>query len=527
VIDGQQRMTTLQVALAAVRDLCVGPAEAYHESWHRLTQNHVIFGGGGADEPFKVWPTMVDRDHFRHAMTAGSAAELTRLYASPELLDHKDHLIPQAYLYFSEQAATWLGDLAGVELGDRMKALYTAVNNDLHVVVIDLESDDDAQLIFQTLNALGAPLLPGDLVKNYLFHQAEAQGLNAEELHADFWRPIDDEALFWREEVRQGRLTRPKIDLFFQHFLTLRTREDVGATHLFPAFREFAEKRPDLSPKQHLADIRTFSRIYKRFEEFPRTSPEGVFFYRLEQLDTTTVLPLLLEIFRRLDTVELRPQLLRVLADVESFLVRRSVCCLTTKAYNRIFLDILQALDTEVSATADSLRELLLRSDAPTNRWPDDGEFSSALLDAPLYTVLVRKRLRMLLEALEMGIRTAKSEVVALPSDLTVEHLMPQSWKEHWPLPNVEPHDKEASSRERFVHTLGNLTLLTRKLNPSVSNAAWASKREAIFEHSGLMMNRQLYTFSEWHEGAILQRGIDLTKVALTLWPRPTVGVAT
>src|SRR6185369_781627 len=132
-----------------------------------------------------------------------------------------------------------------------------------------------------------------------------------------------------------------------------------------------------------------------------------------------------------------------ILNDVESFVVRRTVCQLSTRGYNRLFLDLLKAFVKDEGAPDDRVRAFLLSSDAESGRWPDDIEFQQAWLNFPMYRVLVQRRVRMLLEALERKLRTSKSEQMQLKEKLTIEHLLPQKWRKHWPLP-VEPESEFA-----------------------------------------------------------------------------------
>jgi Protein of unknown function (DUF1524) len=136
------------------------------------------------------------------------------------------------------------------------------------------------------------------------------------------------------------------------------------------------------------------------------------------------------------------------------------------------------------------------------------------------------------LKQLERGVRGGKlSETDQVPSGLTVEHLMPQSWEEHWPLPADVPTDA-AIARRRLLHTIGNLTLLSEKLNASVSNGPWAAsngatgKRKAIEEHTVLHLNKELCNSELWTEGEIEQRSEILFAIARSLWPRPTASEA-
>jgi hypothetical protein len=108
--------------------------------------------------------------------------------------------------------------------------------------------------------------------------------------------------------------------------------------------------------------------------------------------------------------------------------------------------------------------------------------------------------------------------------------LMPQSWGAHYPLPDGIDPEKARAAREEYIHTFGNLTLLTKALNPSVSNGAWVrvsdkgvdkGKRSQILHHSNLGINSMLLDFEEWDEDAIRKRGELLFKAARKLWPHP------
>lgn len=197
------------------------------------------------------------------------------------------------------------------------------------------------------------------------------------------------------------------------------------------------------------------------------------------------------------------------------------VCQLTTKAYNCLFLDLLSALRRN-GFTSEGTRAFLSQQDSESNRWPSDVEFQDAWLNLPAYRILQRRRLRMILEALELCLYTEKTELTRFTKKLTIEHLLPQSWFSHWPLPGANDEKEERNRRNSLVHTLGNLTLLTKSLNPAVSNGSWPKKRTEILKHSALNLNRSLSEFDEWEEDAILRRGKALFKAAKKVWPRPS-----
>lgn len=128
-----------------------------------------------------------------------------------------------------------------------------------------------------------------------------------------------------------------------------------------------------------------------------------------------------------------------------------------------------------------------------------------------------------MLEGIEEARRTDLSEERAVPHNLTIEHLMPQSWAAHWPL-EATADDDARRRRERLVHTIGNLVLLTGKLNSDVSNGPWASKVEALDEHATMLVTRDLVkTWGErdWNEDLIMERGVSQARLFTETWPGP------
>lgn len=514
VIDGQQRLTTLQLAIAALRDLCHEAGDDESVRWLLKISANDELRDPESDERFKVWPTNVDRPAFRIAADPRSTDDPSRKAQAARASGASR--IADAYEFFAKEFAAWIA--AEGEAEPRRRALRDVLRDWLYLVVIDLEKDDEAQIIFETLNARGTPLLPMDLVKNHLFHAAAANGADLDRLYEKQWRELDAQNDFWRAEVRQGRLNRPRIDVFLQHYLTMKTSDEVPATHLFTVFKEHSETDTS-SAEEKIRALIHHARVFAAFSTAPEGTRKQSFFKRLAVLDTTTVFPFLLDLYARDDGADEAARD-AILADLESYLIRRLVCQLTTKRYNQLFLALMNAVRGSDSA-ARAARAFLLAETSETSRWPDDEEFRKAWLSVPLYKAVTRPRLRMLLEVLEAATRTAKREDIVLRERLTVEHVMPQHWQEHWPLPAGLPADTASARRNALVHCIGNLTLLTKSLNPSVSNGPWTSKRAAIQTHSALALNSHFHQLEQWDEEAIEMRSLALFERARQVWPRP------
>ncbi len=516
VIDGQQRLTTLQIVLAAMRDICKEKgSENYNEAFRRLTTNFVT-SKKFPEAAYKVWPTNKDREYFSSVIDSGSKEALLAHYGVLAASKDLEHLIPNAYLFFHSVVIEWIGEAGEDELESKLESLLTAMRQDLLMVVIDLGEKDDAQMIFETLNALGTPLLPADLVKNFLFHLAEAEGYDIEELYNKYWSGFDENTSYWRKEVRQGRLNRPRIDLYLHHYLTLKKQEDIGATHLFASFKDHMKNGKSKGVEGYIASLKDYSEVYSSFEKYPQDSREGLFFYRLAQLDTNTVYPILLEVFHSVKDTKERTL---ILDDIESYLVRRAICCLTQKNYNRFFVELVKRL-SENGFTSVNVREYLLAKDADTSRWPDDSEIFTAFVDTPMYSWVKRANLRMILEGIEIAKWDSKSEKIQIIDKLTIEHVLPQAWREHWTLPDGSSVEDEIA-RDKIIHSIGNLTLLTKQLNPSVSNGSWSLKKDELAKHSALTMNRELIASDNWAETQIKKRSSELSMIACNVWEYP------
>ncbi len=513
VIDGQQRLTTLQLLLDAAQEVFEQdnfPKE--EKQLRKLVLNDEDYVSL-PEQRFKVSPTMIDKDAFISAMSNDLPVG-----------DFEESPIVQAHEFFKLQIRQWLAD------GDaptKAHGLAAAMMVLLQMVVIDLTTADDANIIFETLNARGTPLLASDLVKNSILHSASESGLNGDALYAQYWQPLDHS--WWRTEVAQGRIVRPRLDVFLNYWLTMRTAEEIKTSDVFPRFRRYAIKVGSVT--EVVADIKSSGETYRQLEGLSDWSAEGTFLYRWHVMDAGALSPVILWLFLNRATIG-ESDFRTALSTIESYLVRRMVCRMTTKDYNRLFLDLLKTLSNPTGvAVGRTVLEYFASETSESRMWPSDGRFTEAMVTLPLYQLLTRGRLRLVLEALENSLRSPKAEEPRVPKGLTIEHVMPQAWREHWPLSQTEPGAEldAALRRDRIVHTLGNLTLVNGVLNPALSNLSWRALEEAkskhglLSEHSVLQLNKKLLEAAPdvWDESTIDVRSRALAADACRIWPRP------
>lgn len=386
----------------------------------------------------------------------------------------------------------------------------------LQLVVIDLSTDDDAAVIFETLNARGTPLQQSDLVKNYALQAAATAGIDEKKVHAEHWAGLEVD--WWQQEVRQGRLYRPRLDILLAHWLVMRTAAEVQSHEVFLRFRAYVEEtgRPI---DEVLSDVARVAEVYRRIEVRDTTLGLDEFLYRWQTIEAGVATPVVLWLVTEPGIASQDRD--RSLLAVESFLVRRMACRLTTKDYNRLFIDVIERLRSDPTLAGDPVVSYLAGQSADAREWPDDGQLAAAFGELPLFRLLTRGRLRLLLEAVEGAMRGPLAETRQVPRDLTIEHVMPQSWSAHWSPPARDDRDAHLL-RGRLLHSIGNLTLVNRRLNPTLSNAAWAHKQGALDEHSVLHLNKRLlrgYRDRDWNEEGIRERGAVLAGYAARVWP--------
>jgi len=579
VIDGQQRLTTLQILLVALRDV-IAPLQD-----QQLTRKLENLTSNGADvtdpdETYKVWPTSAFQQEFVTISTARSAMEVRKRFP-PLKIGRKTYTRPglvQAYLFFCSAIGSFIrGEeyqepiedsdidslddiIAELSKADpktqanpaialnptRAELLIDIVTNQLQLIELRLESHDDAQIIFETLNARGAPLKAGDLVRNFVFLQAARCKQNPEALYQAHWKSFDEaidpiadarrrkkkdiEIRFWKMEERQGRLTSVRLDLFLFHYLTLRRASEYKFGHLYQFFRDWWEKGPERDVGVELEKLAAAAVTFRTLIERQQDTRFGMFAHRLRVLDTTTVFPLVLLLGERENTME-ESLFETALTHIESYLIRRTICGLSPKAYNRVFLSVLQdVIKAPPEQSEDVLRQKLLALEGDTQNWPTDSQVKDKWIYEDAYLRLRSGRVQMILEGLEIALDSSRQEtrpvfdVGRMPS---IEHVWPQYGDLiHWPvrmdIARPEIPIEDVVRLKRVIQSFGNLTLLTQPLNSSIGRGPFHEKRSAITRDSRLQLNSYFRDTQDiWTDKSIEVRGISMFDLFRTAWPHP------
>jgi hypothetical protein len=525
VIDGQQRLTTLQLLLDALHaELMAVQALQPALRLEPLVKNAEPFCSKHEDR-FKVWPTNRDRPAFNAVMGASLPID----YAA---VGHRGEKMVEAHRFFSDQAREWLNAAGSEVTQTRAAAIETVVRELLQIVVIDLTVDENAQEIFETLNARGAQLTAADLIKNFIFQRLLEAGTNVDEAYQKNWK--DFETAFWETEISVGRLRYSRSAIFLNHWLIARTGEEVLAREVFDRFKLFADHEAGLPMHKLLEQVHAAAVVYRGFitAAASNTGPIdglGLFGYRTGVLESEVIKPLVLDLLDPEQTAIPPTQLAKALAVVESWMVRRMLVRATTKNYNQVVAELISLLRKSNRATSGDVIEAFLSGQTTGSRyWPDDAELEQELVSLQAYRRLGRGRLRMVLEAIEDHLRGWSNGQHGLGEErvsrgkLAIEHVMPRKWHTHWAIQD----GSDEPDRESIIHTLGNLTLLTGKINSKVSNGPWpgnAGKRALFEKHDVLVLNRDLLKKGgdQWTDQAVRTRTKELVRIISQIWPVP------
>lgn len=508
VIDGQQRLTTFQLLLTALRDV----AESHGSSYAREIGKYLLNDGvmEKEEERYKLWPSITDRRAFVKLLD--STADLTGVAGLAEDDELVGKAATAAYDAFRKRINVHV-NVGGAYQESRLEILFEALKSGLAVVSIELEGGDDPQTIFETLNSRGMALSPSDLLRNFIFQRAKDLGqsdgsLNVDKLYEKHWLPLDRS--FWRLQESRGRQTRSRLDWMLTDHLAMHIGDIVSIENLFSGYRKWAlDKALFASVTDELEAISTTAAVEQRFFSPREDDPVGRFGRVANAFDVSTAMPLAIYLATE---PSVAPRLTEAFLALESYILRRDICGLTTKNYNRFFASLIPRLRTCDGDKVDELIVYLSSRLADMDRWPDDAEWQHSWVMREQYRPTRQPRLRYILETIERVKHTAMTEDLQIRSALTIEHIMPQKWQTKWALPGMDgvaeaDYGPDLSERVRarnsIVNTIGNLTLITGALNAAVSNGSFSVKMPAVRAFTALALNRELNEFELWDESSI------------------------
>jgi len=494
VIDGQQRLATISLLLAALGK-SIERENVSSDVSRKKIENYYLFNSEEADEQrYKLLLTQSDKD------------TLIRLVGDQPPVDGASHRLMENYAFFEKQIK---------ESGVDLTKLFEAINK---LIIVDVSLDrnyDNPQLIFESLNSTGLDLSQADLIRNYVLMGLEPH--DQTRLYRTFWYPMEQS--FGHAEYSEI------FDQFMRDYLTINTGRIPNVGEVYENFKQFvrdfsakANTETNTSPLEIIgavvADVHRYSKYFVALD-FQRTEDKEIDRI-LEDINTLRVdvaYPFLMKVFDDYHEGRLsRDVLVEVLKLVESYVFRRSICGIPTNSLNKTFATLYREVKTD--AYLESLRAALLLKDG-YRRFPSDEEFKRELLAKDVYNFRNRNYLLSKLENFE------RKEPVKV-EEFTIEHVMPQNseltkeWQE-------ELGENWRAVQSQYLHTIGNLTLTG--YNPELGDRPFVEKRDMKggFKDSPIRLNRTLATLEHWNESEIFRRARMLADIVIGLWTAPAL----
>ena len=496
LVDGQQRLITITLILCAMAEI----VKTSHPELHNKIKKYITNPDEPGEHKYKLMPTSKygDRKTYLSIIDGKSLQEVT----------NGSRIIP-AYNYYFEELSTRL-QAGSLEI----ERLFLVIINCLQVVFISLTNDEKPYQIFESLNAKGKPLTQADLVRNYIaMILPEAR---QPEIFENHWSKIED---LLQEKRSVGRSRLGELTAFLRHYLAFRNGILCNEEHVYARFRDRIEaefKLLDLF-EQEVRTLQRFATYYDRFLR-PADEKDKEIRQKLERLnilELSTAYPFLLALYDAYSRQIIdKNQFLESLKILENYLVRRYLTGEPTNYLNKVFPTLWKEIDT--NNFIPSLKAVILQHNYPADYAVKQKGLTRRLYDKSGTT---RAKTTLVLETINIHLSQINNRggYTILDGAATIEHILPQTPSEQW---KADLGDNFNIIYDQYLHTLGNLTLVTSEWNIGLSNLPFSQKQSKLAEHA-LLLNEQYFeqSITCWNEAAIQTRARFLLQNILEIWP--------
>ena len=495
IIDGQQRLTTITLLIAAVAEITKDLSDISNNKvdiagWRKA----YLLNSSDGDSSCKLHLSDTDKE------TLGTIVEQRDLPEKHSKRIQENYETIKSWILNPEN----LGDEnILVKIAENIVKLFDGLSR-LEIVSILLKREaDNPQLIFESMNAKGYELSQADLVRNFVLMGQEQKA--QANLYKNFWHPM--------EVGLNAQDSHYHVNEFVRHYLIVEGSVPRGKRDVYNKFKDYMDgQKSSQDIERVVKNMLKFSAFYRSIalrkeENFDLLSA----FKSINRLRIGVAYPLLMKLYR--DYVEeklSREDFLAILHMIESYIFRRAICGLPTNSHKNTFINFCETIKTEnhLSHMKEKFANLEYR-----HRFPADDEFRTSMQSRDDYHKF--SNTDYLLRKVEDSF-VIREKVDT--SECTLEHIMPRNLSPDWEKSLGSNHQ---SIRKQYLNTLGNLTLTG--YNSRLSNRPFKKKRdiEGGFCDSRLKINESLCKRDKWNAEGIKERTEELAELALKVWTRP------
>lgn len=517
VVDGQQRLTTLTLLLAAVYSVLKEQLEELDEDTKTDVTNLGRQLVRKSDKQPRVTPQIQGHnlDDYRAVLQeAGLPIEGEKKPYYPI------RKVRKCYGYF-RSAIEKLAESEGTSQPQAALTVHEAVMKAV-LVKIEVASHADAFVLFESLNNRGMPLSPVDLIKNHLL--AESEKKKVMEVHEAFRRWNEILASLGDSYTVQERFLRHFYNAFKSDLPDVRDAPVATKSRLIRIYETILGHNL-IQVLDALADA---SEIYGRINcvlELDKPSSLDLAFQRLMHAQGTPSYVLVLWLVSNQSELDLTDEQIESAVDqLVSFFVRRNLTGYPqTYALAKLFMSTIEAVgDARGDEVLTIVAERLQANSA------SDDDFRDRLM-GPIYDENSDVA-RFVLSTLAEDEMTKETRVDLWRQEnnryvWTIEHILPQgenlppAWQEM-----LGGKDEAASVQEEHKHRLGNLTITA--YNSNLGNKSFIEKRDRqdsdgrqIGYRNGLSLNADLSSKESWTASDIEVRTLSLTNRTIERFP--------
>ena len=384
-----------------------------------------------------------------------------------------------------------------------------------HLIVIDISlrrSEDNAQLIFESLNSTGVDLTEADKIRNFVLMNLPAD--QQEDYYNKYWHPIELDT----EEGNEYHVSE-----FIRNYLTFKLKKAPAMGKVYQVFKRFIEQKK-MTTESVLQDLLKYAGYEKQIRSAQSPSDKvNVLLKRLAVLEVNVTRPFILPLFDYWQEGNITAdEIATILGSVESYIFRRLICGMPSNALNKLFATLfsesLKYVEQEDNYV-DIINHLLL-SKTEVSHFPTNDEFAESIETRDAYNMRQQTKY-YIFDRLENQDSLERVNVIdgMQNNRFTIEHIMPQTLSSAW---KKELGDDYQAIYDRWDNRLANLTLTA--YNSSYSNKSFHEKKTAEngFDHSGFRLNDFVKGCDQWTEKELIERSELLKQTALKLWPMPS-----